>query len=43
MCPSLPWGQFNKTFANIAHKYIAFVLQSENNIVATLANYPCKS
>ena len=37
VCPSLPWGQFNKTFTSVVHKYIALVLQSENNIVATAA------
>ena len=36
MCPSLPWGQFNKTFTSVVHKYIALVLQSGNNIVATV-------
>ena len=36
MCPSLPWGQFNKTFTSVVHKYTALVLQSENNIVATV-------
>ena len=36
MCPSLPWGQFNKTLTSVVHNYIALVLQSGNNIVATV-------